>query len=178
MFQSTGAATGWPDGFGHRRVAGRNFGTLRPPVAIVCDRWREAKLRQTLAEQEYPRCELVTKGQSYMDGGADVREFRQACLDGYVQPVKRLMMRSAMSGARVTTDPAGNSKLAKGGQGRADPMPRRCGRSCNSGNGRGPPAGCPGGSAPDFPVCYSVRVVRLFIGFKRRVKEMTWRGSF
>ena len=50
--------------------------------------------------------------------GQDVREFRSACLDGHVQPIKSLLLRSAMSGARVATDPAGNSKLAKGGQGR------------------------------------------------------------
>ena len=47
-----------------------------------------------------------------------MREFRTACLDGHMQSVRSLLLRSAMSGARVTTDPAGNSKLAKGGQGR------------------------------------------------------------
>jgi len=84
----------------------------------VCDRWREAELRQTLAFEEYPRCLLVVRGMGYMDGGADVREFRRACLDGRVQPVRSLLFRSAMSGERVATDPAGNSKLAKGGEGR------------------------------------------------------------
>lgn len=53
-----------------------------------------------------------------MDGGADVREFRKACIDERVRPRRSLLMRAAMSGARVTTDPAGNAKLAKGGQGR------------------------------------------------------------
>lgn len=47
----------------------------------------------------------------------DIRKFRRACLDGHVNPVKSLLMRSAMSGGRVTTGPAGNSKLAKGGEG-------------------------------------------------------------
>ena len=89
-----------------------------PPAAIVCDRWREAKLRQALQQQEYPKCPLVLRGMGFLDGGADVREFRVACLYGLVRPVRSLLLRSAMSGARVTTDPAGNSKLAKGGQGR------------------------------------------------------------
>lgn len=95
--------------------------TLRrwgPPVAIVCDRWREAELREALAKNEYPRCPVVVRGMGFLDGGQDVREFRAACLDGHVTPARSLLMRSAMSGARVTTDPAGNSKLAKGGQGR------------------------------------------------------------
>ena len=89
-----------------------------PPAAIVCDRWREAELRQELIKLEYPGCQLVIRGMGYQDGGQDVREFRAACLDGHVQPVRSLLLRSAMSGDRVTTDPAGNSKLAKGGQGR------------------------------------------------------------
>ena len=61
---------------------------------------------------------LITRGMGYQDGGADVREFRTACLDGRVAPRESLLLRSAMAGARVTTDPAGNSKLAKGGEGR------------------------------------------------------------
>lgn len=48
----------------------------------------------------------------------NVHEFRKACPDGHVSPAKSLLIRSAMSGARVVGDPAGNWKLAKGGQGR------------------------------------------------------------
>ena len=95
--------------------------TLRrwgPPVAIVCDRWREAELRQVLVEIQYPSCQLAIRGMGFLDGGQDVREFRAACLDGYVKPVRSLLLRSAMLGARVATDPAGNSKLNKGGFGR------------------------------------------------------------
>lgn len=89
-----------------------------PPAAIVWDRWREAELRQELDRVRYPSCPIVVRGMGFMDGGADVREFRSACLDGYVQPVRSLLMPSAMSGAWVQTDAAGNQKLAKGGQGR------------------------------------------------------------
>ena len=88
------------------------------PAAIVCDTWRLEPLREELAKSEYPRCPVVVRRMGFFDGGNDVREFRIACLDGYVSPAKSLLMRSAMSGARVVGDPAGNWKLAKGGQGR------------------------------------------------------------
>ena len=51
-------------------------------------------------------------------------------------PRRSLLMRAAMSGARVQTDPAGNAKLAKGGQGR-----------WRQGQAEARPA---------LPVCYSV----------------------
>ena len=88
------------------------------PAAIVCDRWREAELRQALHTSGFPLCDLIVRGMGFQDGGADVREFRRAVLDKQVTPARSLLMRSAMSGARVTTDAAGNSKLAKGGQGK------------------------------------------------------------
>ena len=89
-----------------------------PPAAITCDRWREAELRQALAAANFPAATLTVRGMGYQDGGADVREFRAAILGDGVAPAKSLLLRSAMAGARVTTDPAGNSKLAKGGEGR------------------------------------------------------------
>ena len=88
------------------------------PSAIVCDRWREAELRQTLELEEFPRCPIITRGQGYKDGADDVREFQKACLSDKVSPVRSMLLRSAMQGARVVTDPAGNAKLAKGGEGR------------------------------------------------------------
>ena len=88
------------------------------PGAIVIDRWREAELRQALAAARFPRRRLVVRGMGYKDSGADVREFRRACIDDQVYPSRSLLLRSAMSGARVQTDPAGNAKLAKGGEGR------------------------------------------------------------
>ena len=88
------------------------------PAAITCDRWREQELRQALAAANFPKADLQVRGMGYQDGGADVREFRAACLSGDVTPALSLLLRSAMAGARVTTDAAGNSKLAKGGEGR------------------------------------------------------------
>ena len=86
------------------------------PVAVVCDRWRLAELRDAMDETGL-LVPVVARGQGYKDGGEDVREFRRAVLAGAVRPVASLVMRAAMAEARVTTDPAGNAKLAIAGEG-------------------------------------------------------------
>ena len=45
--------------------------------------------------------------------------FGKAILDGYVRAPVSLLLRSALNEARVVTDAAGNSKLAKSGEGGA-----------------------------------------------------------
>ena len=87
------------------------------PVAIVCDRWRVAELREKLEGVNFPLAHLVERGQGFKDGGADVRDFRAAVLAGGVRPARSLLLNAAMSEARVTGDPAGNFKLAKHTQG-------------------------------------------------------------
>ena len=87
------------------------------PIAISCDRWREAELRDELEDAGYPIARLDVRGQGFKDGGEDVRDFRGACLGGRVTPVKSLLLTSSMSEARVSTDPAGNAKLSKGVEG-------------------------------------------------------------
>ena len=81
---------------------------------------------------------LAVRGQGFKDGGEDVRAFRKAILEGRVTPKKSLLFRSAMSEARVVTDPAANAKLAKKTQGgrRADAAGRP-GGGCDSGRSRG-----------------------------------------
>ena len=87
------------------------------PVAIACDRWRLAELKQHLEAVSFPLAELVERGQGFKDGGQDVRDFRAAVLGDHVRPSQSLLLRAAMSEARVTGDPAGNWKLAKHVQG-------------------------------------------------------------
>ena len=87
------------------------------PAVISVDRWREAELRDHLESISFPLAELKVRGQGFKDGGADVRVFRRAILDGRVTPKMSVLIRSAMSEARVVTDPAANSKLAKQTQG-------------------------------------------------------------
>ena len=83
------------------------------PVAVVCDRWRVAELRQALEGVGFPIAAMVERGMGYRDGGQDVRDFRAAVLADKVRPSRSLLLRAALSEARVTTDPSGNAKLAK-----------------------------------------------------------------
>ena len=88
------------------------------PVAVVSDRYRIVELRPHLEAVHFPKTtQLVERGQGYRDGGEDVRAFRRAALDGNVTPVKSLLLRSSMAEARTISDPSGNAKLAKGGEG-------------------------------------------------------------
>ena len=87
------------------------------PAVIVCDRWREAELRDVLDAVGFPQTALTVRGQGFKDGGEDVRLFRRACLGGEVKPERSLLLRAAMAEARVATDPAANAKLAKRTQG-------------------------------------------------------------
>ena len=87
------------------------------PARIVADRWREAELRDALDAAGIPPAALEIRGQGFKDGAEDVRGFRRAVLEGKVTPARTLLLRYAMGEARVTTDPAGNSKLAKSSEG-------------------------------------------------------------
>ena len=87
------------------------------PVAIICDRWRLAELKQHLEAVRFPLADLVERGQGFKDGGQDVRDFRAAVLGDHVRPSRSLLLTAAMSEARVTGDPSGNWKLSKHVQG-------------------------------------------------------------
>jgi len=87
------------------------------PAVLACDRWREAELRQVLEALRFPWAKLSVRGQGFKDGGEDVRLFRAACLSDRVRPPVSLLLRHALGNARTVQDPAGNSKLAKAGQG-------------------------------------------------------------
>ena len=92
------------------RMALRRWGR---PVAIACDRWRMAELKQHLEAVRFPLASLIERGQGFKDGGQDVRDFRSAVLSGEVRPASSLLLTAAMGEARTTGDPAGNWKLAK-----------------------------------------------------------------
>ena len=87
------------------------------PGVISCDRYREGDLREALSGVGFPMTALTLRGQGFKDGAEDVRAFQRATLDGRVIPARSLLLRAAMSEARVVTDPAGNSKLSKSTQG-------------------------------------------------------------
>ena len=97
------------------RVAFARFGK---PAQLVADRWRIADLREACGKAQIPLTRIIERGMGYRDGAEDVRNFRKACLDGAVVPVQSLLMRSAMSVSRTISDPSGNAKLAKAGEGK------------------------------------------------------------
>ena len=74
-------------------------------------------MRDALDKAGVPAAALSMRGQGFKDGGEDVRDFRRACLDSRVVPAVSLLLRSAMTEARVVMDPAGNCKLAKNAEG-------------------------------------------------------------
>ena len=96
------------------RAALDRFGA---PVALAADRWREAELRDALDKAGVPPAALVARGQGYKDGAEDVRDFRRACLEGKVAPPRSLLLRYAISEARVVMDQSANAKLAKSSEG-------------------------------------------------------------
>ena len=87
------------------------------PAVIVCDRWREGELRQHLETLGFPATTLTVRGMGFKDGAADVRAFLDAALSGQLTPERSLLMRAAMTESRLESDPAGNRKLSKKGQG-------------------------------------------------------------
>ena len=70
------------------------------PVAVVCDRWRVAELRQALEGVGFPLAAMVERGMGYRDGGQDVRDFRASVLGDKVRPSRSLLLRhGALRGA-------------------------------------------------------------------------------
>ena len=86
------------------------------PDAIACDRWRLGELHDgmTTAALLAP---VTPRGMGFKDGSEDVRLFKTSFLEGRVKPRQSLLLRSAVSETRLVQDPAGNSKIAKAGEG-------------------------------------------------------------
>lgn len=87
------------------------------PEVLVCDRWRIAELRDVL-DRLAIRPAVMPRGQGYKDGNDDVRRFRTAVAEGRVHPARKyLLLEAGLADAVVTSDPAGNVKLAKSTEG-------------------------------------------------------------
>ena len=87
------------------------------PAVIACDRWREKELRDALDAIGFPQAAVVVRGQGFLDGSQDLREFKVAALDGRIRTPVSLLMRSAMAEARTVSDASGNEKLSKSTEG-------------------------------------------------------------
>ena len=88
------------------------------PAKIVIDTWRRAKLKEILGNSEFPPTPIEVRRHGFLDGSEDIREFRDAALDGHLFPFPSLLLRSAVAEARTIMDAAGNTKLTKSGHGR------------------------------------------------------------
>ena len=86
------------------------------PTLIVCDTWRESKLREALGMINFPMTALDLRRNGPRDGSEDLRDFREACLSDGVRPAESLLLTSALASARTITDASGNTRLAKGTQ--------------------------------------------------------------
>ena len=83
------------------------------PSKVVCDRWRQSELEDALDGAGLTNVPVVLRGMGFRDGADDVRRFRRAAIEQKIKTPVSLLMRSAIAGAVVVSDPAGNSKLAK-----------------------------------------------------------------
>ena len=88
------------------------------PHRIVCDTWKRAKLKEILGNSEFPPTPIEVRRHGFLDGSEDIREFRDAALDGHLFPFPSILLRSAVAEARTIMDAAGNTKLTKSGHGR------------------------------------------------------------
>ena len=99
------------------------------PDKILIDRWRASELADAIDDISWQSIPLITRGMGYRDGAEDVRGFRKACAEHLISPVKpSILLTGALSEAVVTTDPAGNSKLAKGSEADEEPAPKTIAR--------------------------------------------------
>ena len=95
-------------------VALAKFG---PPDVVCADRWKQAELLDGLDRSNVPYAPFSARGEGYKDGGEDSRLFVTAVQTGKVKLAPSLLMRSAISGSTMISDPAGNRKLARAGDG-------------------------------------------------------------
>ena len=86
------------------------------PAVVLGDRHRAGELLDAMDAVGLDIA-YIPRGQGFKDGSEDARAFKTAVLNGKVRLSPTLLVRSALSGARVVSDPAGNIKLAKSGDG-------------------------------------------------------------
>ena len=94
------------------------------PYAIVADRYRQGELLDVLETYGFGEAMVTWRGMGYLDGSEDVRRFQKIVTDQAVTVKRSLLLRTAFAVARLVSDPAGNSKIAKqterGGVGKDD----------------------------------------------------------
>ena len=96
------------------REALRRWGV---PSVLAGDRCRKRELLDAMDAVGLGNVPFVKRGQGYVGGGEDIRDFRMACLEDRVTPVPSVLMRHCLRVARLARpDAAGNDKLARGSE--------------------------------------------------------------
>ena len=95
-------------------LIGVALGKWGAPSAVIADRFHGREVQQAV-EAAGLRCPLIFSGMGYVDGAPRVRDFRRAAASGRIIAGRSLLLRSALSEARVIGDTSGNFKLAKAG---------------------------------------------------------------
>ncbi|MDE0063926.1 MAG: hypothetical protein OXP09_21720, partial [Gammaproteobacteria bacterium] len=84
------------------------------PDCIVADSARASELTDALNDSDVNPCPFVIRRNA--DAFDDLEDFRKAVLDGHCIPEESLLLRSAISEARVFTNSSEQRKLARQGQ--------------------------------------------------------------
>ena len=91
------------------------------PFKLVIDTWRKDKLKEILGNSEFPPTPIEVRRHGFLDGSADIREFRDAALDGHCSRSLRscFVARSLRLGRSLTQPAIPNwSRPVLGGEGR------------------------------------------------------------
>ena len=83
------------------------------PVSIVCDRFREGELKDTVQGA----CPVEGRVTRWSDAAADIRSLRKGVRDGpfSIDEGSRSLLIASLSAAFIKNDDQGNTRLAKGG---------------------------------------------------------------
>lgn len=82
-------------------------------TCIVADRFRRSLLEEGVQQSGFLHLPIVYRANGWYHGGEDLNRFRSAALDGEVQTLPNLMLRSALADAVVQRDDGGNVRLSK-----------------------------------------------------------------
>ena len=85
------------------------------PSVVIADYHQQRELTTSLERARFPASALVTTGMGWKDSPARIRDFRRAVGGGKVYVARSLLIRSAFSNARTTSDSMGSEKIIKGG---------------------------------------------------------------
>lgn len=82
-------------------------------TCLVADRFRASLVEEGVRQSGFLHLPIIYRRNGWFDGGEDLNRFRSAVLDGEVQCLPNLMLRSALADAVCQRDDGGNVRLSK-----------------------------------------------------------------